>query len=99
MYCNPGLAPDTESDEAQVVLRRQAGQLKARVYAIPWYPLWERLKVVRKKMEIKEASAELMGLSNSVHGGPGVSAVENSRKRARIEKLPGIVGDGESNGG
>jgi len=93
VYCNPGAVRKEMSDEASEALRRQASQLKARAYAVPWYPLWELLKIVRKKTEIEEASAELIGLSNSVHGGPAVSAKENSGKRKRVEKLLGIVSD------
>jgi len=91
VYCNPGLVAENESDEAREVLRRQASQLKARAYAVSWYSLWERMKVVRKKTEIAKASAELIGLSNSIHGGEGVSATENSKKRDIVEKLLGIV--------
>lgn len=93
VYCNPGLVAQNESDEAREALRRQASQLRARAYAVSWYSLWERMKVVRKKTEITKASAELIGLSNSIHGGEGVSATENSKKRDMVEKLLGIVSD------
>jgi len=91
VYCNPGLAPQDKNDEASEVLRRQASQLKSRAYAIPWYPLWQRVKVVRKKKEIEEASAELIALSNSIHGGAGISGGDNSERRERVEKLLGIA--------
>jgi len=96
VYCNPGVAPRTKSDEASEALRHQAGQLKARAYEITWYPLWELLKIVRKKTEIEEASAELIALSNSVHSG---QPRENSEKREMVEKLLGIVRNKEPNGG
>lgn len=93
VYCSPGFAPQAQSDEASEALRHQAYQLRNSTYEIPWYPLWEFSKIVRKKTEIEEASEELMGLAKSVHGGMGVSGGENSRKRERVEKLLGIVRD------
>ena len=99
VYCSPGFAPQAKSDEASEALRHQAHQLRNSTYEIPWYPLWESLKIVRKKTEIEEASKELMELAKSVHGGMEVSRGENSRKRERVEKLLGIVRDKEPNGG
>ena len=87
IYCNPGYAKKELCDEASETLRRHASQLKARAYSIPWYRLWALMKLVRKKTEIEEASAELIGLSNSVHRGDGV---ENDERRRRIEELLGI---------
>ena len=77
------------------MLRREASQLMARLYAVPWYPLWAFLKVVRKKADIEEASAVLMALSNSVCVG---EEKENSKRQKKIQKLLGIVRDEESNG-
>lgn len=91
VYCNPGVVAENESDEAREVLRRQASQLKARAYAVSWYSLWQCMKIVRKKTEIAKASAELIGLSNSIHGGEGVSGTENSKRRDMVEQLLGIV--------
>ena len=99
VYCSPGFAPQAKSDEASEALRHQAHQLRNGTYEIPWYLLWERLKILRKKTEIEEASEELMGLAKSVHGGMEVSGGENSRKRERVEKLLGIVRDKEPTGG
>jgi hypothetical protein len=99
VYCSPGFAPQAKSDEASEALRNQAHQLRNSTYEIPWYPLWESLKIVRKKTEIEEASEELMGLAKSVNGGMGISGGENSRKRERVERLLGIVRDKEPSGG
>jgi len=92
VYSNPELNIGTIElyDKASETLRRHASQLKARAYAIPWYHLWALMRLVRKKTEIEEASAELIGLSNSVHGGPGITGLENDKKRRIIEKLLGI---------
>jgi len=99
VYCSPGFTPQAKSDEASEALRHQAHQLRNSTYEIPWYPLWESLKIVRKRTEIEEASEELMGLAKSVNGGMEVSGGENSRKRERVEKLLGIVRDKETSGG
>jgi hypothetical protein len=98
VYCSPGFAPQAKSGEASEALRHQAHQLRNSTYEIPWYPLWESLKIVRKRTEIEEASEELMGLARSFHGGMEVSGSENSRKRESVEKLLGIVRDKETSG-
>ena len=98
VYCSPGFAPKAKSDEASEALRQQASQLRKSTYEIPGYTLWERLKIVRKRTGIEEASEELMGLAKSVHGGMEVSGGKNSRKRERVEKLLGIVRDKEPSG-
>lgn len=43
VYSNPGMAQKDMSDDASETLRRQAGQLKARAYCIPWYFVWARM--------------------------------------------------------
>ena len=90
VYSNPEVTQTELCDEASEALRRLAGQLKARAYTIPWYSLWSLLRLVRQKTEIEESSAELIGLSNSVHGGPSITGLENDKKRIRIEELLGI---------
>lgn len=92
VYSNPELNIGTIElyDKASETLRRHASQLKARAYAIPWYHLWALMRLVRKKTEVEKASAELIGLSNSVHGGLGITGLENDKKRRIIEELLGI---------
>lgn len=90
VYCNPGSVRKELMDEASEVLRRQASQLRARAYAIPLYSIWASVRLVRKKGEIEEASAELIGLSNSVYGGQLGTARENSQKERKIKELLGI---------
>lgn len=92
VYGNPGAVRRELADEAGETLRRQASQLRARVYSIPWYSLWAFMGLVREKTEIEEASAELIGLSNSVHGGPGVSVTHNIKMERRIKELLGVRG-------
>jgi len=90
VYGNPGAVKKEIADEAGETLRRQASQLRARAYSIPWYPLWSFMGLVREKTRITEASTELIGLSNSVYGGPGVSVTQNIKMERRIKELLGI---------
>ncbi|MFC2066797.1 hypothetical protein ACFLUO_07090 [Chloroflexota bacterium] len=89
VYSNPGCGQKERMDEASEVLRRQASQLRARAYSIPWYSLWSLPRLVRESAEIEDASAELIGLSNSIHNSR-YDGVRNSEKREIIEKLLGI---------
>ncbi len=90
VYCNPGSLRKEVMDEASEILRRQASQLRARAYAIPLYSLWAFMQLVQEKKRIEEASAELIGLSNSVYGGQLGTARENSQKERKIKELLGI---------
>lgn len=90
VYGNPGVVRKEIADEAAETLRRQASQLRARAYSIPWYSLWAFMRLVGEKAKIEEASSELIGLSNSVHGGPGVSVMQNIRMERRIKELLAI---------
>jgi len=90
LYSNPGHGRKKEMDEARETLRRQASQLRARAYSIPWYSLWSLMGILRKRAGIEEASGELIGLSNSIHLSEPRLGRENSRRRERIEELLGI---------
>lgn len=90
VYSNPGYGQKKIMDEASEVLRRQASQLRARVYSIPWYSLWAFTGFVRGKKKIEEASAELIGLSNSVHRSEPNLGIQNYKRREKIEELLGI---------
>jgi len=78
--------------EASDILRRHASQLQARAHAIPWYNFWASMKLIREKKEVAEASIELIGLSNSVFGGPGTTGSANTKTARRIAELLGIRG-------
>jgi len=90
VYSNPGYGQKEIMDEASEVLRRQASQLRARIYSIPWYSLWAFMGFVRGKKKIEEASAELIGLSNSVHRSEPNLGIQNYKRREKIEELLGI---------
>jgi len=87
VYGNPGMSPTETMNQVSETLRRQASQLSARAYCVPWYGFWGFIKVVPNKTEIQQALAELIGLSNSVHSG---NAAQNHKTRRSIEKLLGI---------
>ncbi len=82
-YASPGGSP-TDEVEASAALRAKATQLRARRYAVVWYPLWAFLRLVPKQRSVKEASKKLIGLSNAVHSG---DAVENIEKASQIRVL------------
>ncbi len=90
VYGNPGLLAKEICDEASETLRRQASQLRARAYSIPWYTLWAFVGIIREKKEVEEASSELIGLSNSVHSSTGATASQNYRKQNKLSELLGI---------
>jgi hypothetical protein len=87
VYCNPKEFNGEKKDEAKEELRRQCSQLRARVYAVPWYGLWASIRIVRKKADVEEASAIMMELSNSIVVG---EEKENGRRQGRIQELLGI---------
>lgn len=95
VYSNPGSGKMERMDEASEVLRRQAAQLRARAHSIPGYVFWVFTGLVREKAEIKEASAELIGLSNSVHRSEPNLGIQNYRRQEKIEELLGIRGSTE----
>lgn len=73
----------SKSDDAQLTLRRQASELLSKASAIPGYKLLSFLKVVPSMENIIDASAQLIGMSNSVHRG------ENFGER--IEKITSLL--------
>lgn len=90
VYSNPGLGQKERMDEASETLRHQASQLRAREYSVPWYSLWSFMGLVREKAKIEEASAELIGLSNSVHRSEPNLGIQNYRRQEKIKELLGI---------
>ena len=93
VYSNPSEVINSRgrADEATEVFRRQATQLRARLYAIRWYWLALSLGLVRRKNKIEEASKELVRLSKLVHKGPSMNyGRETAKIRRQIEELLGI---------
>jgi len=88
VYCNPGSLRQEIMDEASEILRRQASQLRARAYAIPFYSLWAFMRLVQGKTKIAEASEGLIYLSNALYKG---DPSKNHEEAQKIQELLGIV--------
>ncbi|MFN4857260.1 MAG: hypothetical protein ACK5EU_02905 [Pseudanabaena sp.] len=71
VYGNPGILKREKMDEASTSLRKCAGQLLARTYALKPYWFWEKLGVVRKFDAVELASKRLIGLSNFLYDPQG----------------------------
>ncbi len=93
VYSNPGSGRPEAIDEAAKVLRQQAGQLRARNRAIPWYGLWEKLRFAPKRDQVVRAAKNLIGLSNGIHG-PNADGNANDALRRDIERGLGIEAAG-----
>ena len=87
-YTSNKTVDENKLDEAESVIRNKACELTPRANEVKWYGLWAKIGVVPKKMNIAEASEELMTLANSVHEG---DEMENGRRQKRIKELLGIV--------
>lgn len=92
VYSNPTISIDRsiKYGEAIETFRRQASQLRAIVFTMKFYPLWERINLVPEKVKVIEASSELIGLSNGIDGLPGATGAGNAKVRQKVEELLGI---------
>jgi hypothetical protein len=77
VYGNPGILKPEKMDEASTSLRRCAGQLLARTYALKPYWFWEKLGVVPKIEAVELVSKRLIGLSNFLYNPQGDVKVIN----------------------
>lgn len=89
-YSSPGRLKKEMLDEAHNKLRQSASLIKAKSYTIKFYNFFEACKLIPKLKSIETASSELIGLSNSMYGGPGNNGVENSERADKIRKLLNI---------
>jgi len=64
--------------EAYASLRKLAGQLRATLWSIPCYRLFEFLRMVEKRENVLTASAQLVGWANSVHTKDGGAPLRTS---------------------
>ena len=74
-YSNPGTGSKEKMDEASERLRQLSALLRSRTNLIPCHGVFEKTRIVVSSSAAHESAAELMGLSNSIHGfhGPGVA--------------------------
>jgi len=83
-YSNPGSGSQKAMNEASSVLRQKATLLMSRVYLIRWYGFFSQLRIVPNLENVKRASSNLIGLSNSIfHGDP----TRNNQWAAEIADL------------
>jgi len=93
LYMNPidggqgKLEPDQKKkrDKASKVIYQQSRELRARTYVIPWYQLWQLLRLVRKQEDIEAASMELKGLSSGFYRAQALPDLPNENQRRRNE--------------
>lgn len=87
-----GLILDDWKDikDAKISLRKQASELMSTTNAIPFYRFWAFFRLLPKLDDINKASANLIGLSNSVGSNAGVSSPDRRKgiiKLLRIKTL------------
>lgn len=79
------LREDTKMrDDVQKIFREQASRLCPKASIIPWFKIWELLKIVPKFQNVTAAAEELIGLSNSIHD---VKMEFNGIRREKIANL------------
>lgn len=87
IYSDPRLISQDKVREVGQVLRTHATRLSSFTVIIPWYGIWERLRLLRKRENIKRATGLLISLSNYVqssHFSPDdVVRVYNSAKEIK----------------
>jgi hypothetical protein len=89
-FANLGTFSKEDNDEASEMLRKLANELTQRTIVIPLYGLFEHCDFVRKKSDIRQASKELIEISNSIHQGNVNPFLSNIESRKKIEKLLGF---------
>lgn len=86
IICNPG-CNSNKCNECSNVLRGHASQLRAIAHTIPFYSFWSARGLIASKKAIYGASKQLIGLSNSVFGGTGITAKMNHDTQKMILKI------------
>lgn len=86
-YSNPGTGAHEVMTRASDHLRDLASTLRSTAQVLPLYGLCHRVGLLPRRSNVKQASRELIGLSNGVHQGkPEI----NHDRRAKIQLLLGI---------
>ena len=98
-YANAYLTSDLTSidaeerkrlDTAQQRYRQLATLLRSRTHLIPAYSLLEKLKLVRRQTAVRQASSELIGLSNEVFSTSEHRFNSRIRRKERLAELLGL---------
>ena len=92
IYANPGSLSLQQLNQISDELRKLSTLLRAKTHLIPFYGFFEKICVVPKLSNIREASSELIGLSNSLGKPPlrmtaTAIAVKNVKRADNIKKL------------
>lgn len=85
VYSNPGVGKKEKIDEAHKRFRQLSGLLRARSYIIPSYNRVAKMKLVPLRSDIERAANSLIGISNSVYGGPNESTSRQHNDRYVME--------------
>lgn len=89
VIANPGVPSKEIIDEASRQLRRLSSQLHAHLYLVPAYAVTARIFFLPSEQKVREASTELIGLSNSLsQPTPGIYK-ESAR---RVESICDALG-------
>lgn len=87
IYSAPAdLTHKDKQDEALERLRQLAALLQSKTHLIPRYKLFETLRIVHNSYAIEDASATLIGLSNSIGGRSSHNSQHIQRYVDRIKK-------------
>lgn len=79
------MSPKERRDEAHLRLRQLAARLRATLWTVPRYEVFQRLRFVTPADRVTEASTDLVGWSNGLVLSGG-DDIENGRRQRRIAK-------------
>jgi hypothetical protein len=96
VYSNPGIGRKEKIEEAHKRFRQLSGLLRARSYLVPSYDRMAKIKLAPLRSDIERASNGLIGVSNSVYGGPNesISRQHNDRYVNEIRESLNIPKNG-----
>ena len=81
---NPNMIDQEQSSEISKILRKHAINLESKSSIIPFYKMFENIRLLPKNENIEKASSELIGLSNSLYS--SINGFENYEKSSKIKK-------------
>lgn len=96
IYSNPGTGSKEKADEASKRFRQLSGLLRSKSYLIPSYDRIAYMKLVPLRTDIEKAASSLIGISNSVYGGPdeAISQQHNDRYVQELRRSLAIPKNG-----
>jgi len=82
---NPNTNSQEVIDEVGKILRKHASNLEAKSSIIPFYKIFEILRVLPSKDNISKAKSFVIGLSNSLGPSKYNSGIENSKRAGEVK--------------